>query len=245
MNAKQAKQRLQLVTILSLLALVAVLSYTFAHTGALLARYIKPELLGYVAAAGVELTVIAMSLQFNGLGDSGKSGFSKALFLFVFVATLTVSALANVSEGFRVSMGVEMTSVTFRQIDPVVAIIGVSATGLLSLVTMSLAELLGDSFGVVSSLASGIANTTRQNTSANVSPDTLSTGRQKAIDAKRASKEEAINTMVDILRANPDISKTDLSHQVGKSRATVNNYLAELTEQGVIERNGSGVQVTQ
>lgn len=245
MNTKQNKQRAQLVTVLSLMALVAVLSYTFAHTGSLLARYIRPEMLGYVAAAGVELTVIAMSLQFNLLGDKGKSLGSKSLFLFVFVATLTVSALANVSEGFRVSMSMELTSVTFKQVDPVVAIIGVSATGLLSLVTMSLAELLGDSFGVVSGIVTNLADAARQSSKDIAPGDTMDAGRQKAIDTQRASKTEAINALVDILRDNPNTTKTELAQQVGKSRATVNNYLAELTDQGVIERNGSGVQVTQ
>ena len=244
MNSKQIKQRAKLVTALSLLALACVLAYTFWHTGALLARYIDPGLLGYVAAAGVELTVIAMSLQFNGLGDSGKSGFSKALFLFVFVATLTVSALANVSEGFRVSVGIEMTSVTFREIDPLVAIIGVSATGLLSLVTMSLAELLGDSFGVVAGLASDLTRTVSKDVSiakTSLSPDTLELARV----SRKHQAEQATDDLLTFYADNPTATQTQAGEAVARSRQWVSGQLTDLEAVGAIARNGQGVEVTQ
>lgn len=181
------------------MAMIMVLAYTFWHTGALLARYIAPGVIGYIAAAGIELGVIAMSVQFDMLKDSARSWASKALFVFVFLATLTVSASANVAEGFRTSQGVELTSATFGRLDCLVAVIGVSATGLLSLIVMSLAELLGDSFSVVLGIASEVGKIGRQNTSVVTSTDSLAAGRQTAIDNRRASKRQAMSAIVGIL----------------------------------------------
>jgi hypothetical protein len=235
-------QKGQVVVILSLLALVCVLAYTFWHTGALLSRYIVPGLLGYVAAAGVELTVIGMSIQFRDIVASpGKSPGTKVLFVFVFLAALAVSALANVSEGFRVASGVPLMSTTFSVMDPLVAVIGVSATGLLSLVVMSLAELLGDSFNVVLGIANDLTQRERQapiitvesvNTAVltpPVAPPMLAAPPVDGLATARAQRQlnatEARAALVTFLAEHPKATQTEAGAAVGRSRSWVSAQL--------------------
>jgi hypothetical protein len=80
-----------------IVSLVALLAYTLAHTGALLAQYVSPGFIGYVAAFGIELSIVSLSLR---IGDLRKSQQSTGFFLFVLVSVVIVSAIANVSEGF-------------------------------------------------------------------------------------------------------------------------------------------------
>lgn len=239
--SKQAKQKSQVVVALSLLALLCVLVYTFWHTGALLARYIAPAFLGYVAAAGVELTVISMSVQFRDiLASPVKHWTVKALFMFVFLAALAVSALANVSEGFRTAYGTVLDSTTFRTVDILVAVIGVSATGLLSLVVMSLAELLGDSFNVVLGIADGlrpertapIITVESVNTAILAQPaappmleappvDSLATARAQ----RQLNATEARAALAEFLTRHPNATQAEAGAAVGRSRAWVSATL--------------------
>jgi DNA-binding transcriptional ArsR family regulator len=239
-SSRQGRRKAQIQMVLSLLALVAMLGYTFWHTGTLLSRYINPWWLGFVAAAGVELTVVAMSIHFDLLSDRDKSLLSKALFLFVFTSTLAVSAMANVSEGFYTAKGLTLTMSTFGQIDPVQAVIGISATGLLSICVMSLAEMLGDSFSVMLGIVSDVGKLARQHGCVAASLDGFDVGRGIAHDTARVSKQQAIAAMLSLLADRPNINKTELAAAIGKSRATVGNYLAELTAAGVISGNGDG-----
>jgi hypothetical protein len=240
---KNDRRKAQIQTVLSLLAMVAMLSYTFWHTGTLLSRYIAPAWLGYLAAGGVELTIVAMSIQFDLLSDGDKSKLSKGLFVFVFLSTLAVSALANVAEGFYTAKGLTLTMSTFRQIDPLQAVIGVAATGLLSICVMSLAEILGDSFTIMLGIMSDIGKSARQHSRADMSIDGFDAGRQASIAASRTSKQQAIDTLLTVLREKPDASKTELAAAIGKSRGTVNTYLSELSAAGAISGNGDGYVV--
>lgn len=235
--SKQTKQKGQVVVILSLLALVCVLVYTFWHTGALLSHYIAPGWLGYIAAAGIELTVISMSVQFRDiLTSAARSRFTKGLFVFVFLAALAVSALANVSEGFRTATGLLFTSATFSTMDSWVWIVGVSATGLLSLVVMSLAELLGDSFNVVLGIADGLRPERQVSTitveSVNTAILTQPMTRQlpaptleSAREARRVSAEKARTALGAYLAAHPDATQAEAGAAVGRSRAWVSDQL--------------------
>lgn len=52
--------------IVAAVSLFALLTYTLVHTGGLLARYIHPPVIGYVAALGIELSIVSLSLR---IGD--------------------------------------------------------------------------------------------------------------------------------------------------------------------------------
>lgn len=121
-------------------SLVALLAYTWTHTGALMARYVHPGWVGYVCALGVELAVVSLSLR---IGDLRRSGQSARLFLAVLVAVLVVSALANMAEGYATLYGDLLTVDGIGRLDVLQALIGVSATGLISLVVFALADIIG------------------------------------------------------------------------------------------------------
>lgn len=125
---------------LGLLSLFALLAYTFWHTGGLLARYIAPGALGYVAALGIELAIVSMSLR---IGELGWRAADSAPYKVTLVLTLIVSALANVAEGHATKYGAELTRGALPALDPIQAIIGVSATALLSIVVYLLADIIG------------------------------------------------------------------------------------------------------
>ena len=121
-------------------SLFALLTYTLVHTGGLLARYINPPAVGYVAALGIELSIVSLSLR---IGDMRRARQSDRFFIAVLVAVVTVSAVANIAEGFHTLHGQPLTAATIRQLDPLQAGIGLLATGLISLIVLALSEIAG------------------------------------------------------------------------------------------------------
>ena len=98
------------------LSLLALLTYTLVHTGGLLARYVHPPMIGYVAAFGIEAAVVSLSLR---IGDLRRSQQSPGFFLFVLIAVVVVSAVANIAEGFTAVQGETLTVNTVQQLDPI------------------------------------------------------------------------------------------------------------------------------
>ena len=56
-------------------------------------------------------------------------------------------------------------------------------------------------------------------------------------------KEAAMRRLLRYLAANPDATMTDAADQIGRSRATVSNYVTELSEAGLLHKNGHGWEV--
>jgi hypothetical protein len=236
-----------------------VLSYTFWHTGALLANYIEPGVLGYVAALGIELAVVTMSIMFTTITRGKNSPSTKVIFWFVFISALSVSALANIAEGFKTYTGLTLTLETVKEVDGLVALVGVSATGLLSLIVMSLSELLGTSFGVVSDWVSSTSKVTpkgdgkskaapdskvtlKDDTESGVEPGSKVTPKSDSKvgvspTSKRGDvKRKNIAALRVILQSEPVPTKTEIAERLQVSRATVNNYIAEI----YANSNGTG-----
>lgn len=57
------------------------------------------------------------------------------------------------------------------------------------------------------------------------------------------SKQARLDTMLDIYRVNPGAAVSTVAEKVGVSRTTVYTYLDELEQEGVLRRNGDGVEV--
>ena len=130
--------------IVGMFSLVFVLLYNWTHTGGLLASYVRPEFVGYIAAAGIELSVVGLSLRIYEL----RTEQSDAKFhVATLAAVVIVSALANIAEGYAVKFGESLTSANIGRLDAVQAIVSLSATGLLSLVVFALAEVVGHDIG--------------------------------------------------------------------------------------------------
>lgn len=240
------------VTVLSLLAL---LTYTLVHTGGLLARYVHPAVIGYVAAFGIEAAVVSLSLR---IGELRRSKQSTGFFLFVLVAVVVVSAVANIAEGFTAVQGEQLTSRTIQQLDPVQAFIGLSATGLVSLIVLALAEILGTDVETAvkqaererKRLPGSVSVTTETAVQTDV-PDQPNTDEAASIERARAikaekdaiSKTEAMNTLLNFVDGNPEASLSHIGQHIDRSKTTVANYVRELERDGRLSRNGEGWQV--
>ncbi len=121
-------------------SLVALLVYTFWHTGSLLGHYVHPVLFGYICAFGIELAIVSLSLR---IGQERRNGATGAGFVAVLVAVLVVSAFANVAEGYATAYATTLTLRSIQGIDPLQAVIGVAATGLISVIVFALSDIIG------------------------------------------------------------------------------------------------------
>jgi hypothetical protein len=249
----QMKANVQIgVTVLSLLAL---LTYTLVHTGGLLAHYVHPAFIGYIAAFGIEAAVVSLSLR---IGELRRSRQSTGFFLFVLVSVVVVSAVANIAEGFTAVQGEQLTSQTIRQLDAIQAFIGLAATGLISLIVLALAEILGTD--VETAVKQAERDRKRQPSTGTaqaktaVQPDaiepittdpTASIERARAVKAEKdaISKAEALDALLRIVGENPDATLSHIGQRIDRSKTTVANYLRELERDGRLQRNGEGWRI--
>lgn len=131
-------RKIQLCT--SVIALLALLAYTFVHTGALLSAYIAPWWVGYIAAFGVETSVVSLSLR---IGELKRARQNALFFSCVLCAVVFVSALANVAAGYEHSEQVRLTLRGLAALDPAQAVIGFASTALISLIVFAISEIIG------------------------------------------------------------------------------------------------------
>lgn len=138
-----------------LIALMFLLAYNFVHTGSLLASHLPADLawIGYMAAAGIELSVVALARQ---IGLRKNNAQDTGFFYFVLGMVVLVSALANASEGFLARYGNEPTIDAIKSIDPFQFIVWVTATALISLIVVSLSEILGQDLESAAQNPSGV-----------------------------------------------------------------------------------------
>lgn len=138
--ARQFTRKNWIMIFIGVLSIIGLLSYTWIHTSNLLATYVQPAIFGFLAAAGIELSIVGLSMR---IGELKKSGLNYRFFTVTLVAVVAVSALANIAEGFLVRYGEPITVGNIGKLDLAQAIILIAATGLISLVTLALSELIG------------------------------------------------------------------------------------------------------
>ena len=88
--------------VIGIISLAGLLSYTFVHTGNLLASYVDPAFIGFLAAAGIELSIVGLSMR---IGELHRAGLNAKFFWVTLVFVVVVSALANIAEGYLVKFG--------------------------------------------------------------------------------------------------------------------------------------------
>ncbi len=230
---------------IGIVSLIALLVYTLAHTGALLAQYVTPPVIGYIAAFGIEAAIVSLSLR---IGDLRKSQQAAGFFYFVLVSTVIVSALANISEGFRTMYQEALTLANVQRLDYAQAAIGVTSTGLISLIVLALSEIVGADVTQTVKLTekerAKKVSLTGDVTPESVTPEiTLDQARQSKLLQDNATKATRLEAIVTTLSDNPAIDVTDLATQVNVSRQTVYRDLAELQQVGRLHKNGNGWQV--
>jgi hypothetical protein len=239
-----SKTNLQIT--IGLLSLVCLLAYTWTHTGGLLAEYVNPAFVGYIAALGIELSIVGLSLR---IGELKRSGLDARFFVATLIAVVTVSALANVAMGYSVRFGEPLTVANVGQLDIVQAVVSLAATGLISLVTFALAELVGQDVSAAVKVSSRNVKLTAV-TMPTVTPDVSSTegvtalstpieqARAVKADSDTQQKAAAVDTLIAYVTDHPDATVSELARVIGKSRPTVYNYLDEWEAAGKLHRNG-------
>lgn len=238
---------------IGLVSLACLLAYTWTHTGGLLAEYVKPWQVGYVAALGIELSIVGLSLR---IGELRKSGLDTRFFVGTLIAVVTVSALANVAMGYAVKFGEPLTLANVGQLDIVQAVVSLAATGLISLVTFALAELVGQDVSAavkvskkpsgvsagsavtVPVLTSDVSSEVSNAAELDTSIVTIGQARAVKVDSDAQAKAAALDILIGHLSSNPHATVTELAKLIGRSRQTVYNYLDELEAAGKVHRNG-------
>ncbi len=236
----------------TILSLLALLTYTLVHTGGLLARYVHPAIIGYVAAFGIEAAVVSLSLR---IGELRRTKQSTGFFLFVLIAVVVVSAVANIAEGFTAVQDEALTLATVRTLDPVQAFIGLSATGLVSLIVLALAEILGTD--VETAVKQADKERKRPTTGKTIKAETAVLAeepqadegeemnrleRARAVKAEKdaVSRAEALELLLGFVAEHPDASLSRIGRHINRSKSTVANYVQELQDAGQLRRNGEG-----
>ncbi len=230
-------------------SLFALLTYTLVHTGGLLARYINPPAVGYVAALGIELSIVSLSLR---IGDMRRARQSDRFFIAVLVAVVTVSAVANIAEGFHTLHGQPLTAATIRQLDPLQAGIGLLATGLISLIVLALSEIAGTDVSTAIRKAEREAKRAEQATAqASIEPvqqqkEAMPEPAQASVKAGAkaqpaqlapqvyatpatvADLTEAQRRVYDAIKAQPDATHTQIGELLGISRQAVSGHVSRM-----------------
>ncbi len=226
------------------ISLAALLTYTLVHTGGLLAGYVRPAIVGYVAALGIELAIVSLSLR---LGDLRKANQHTGFFYFVLVSVVIVSALANIAEGFQVAQGERLTLATVQHLDAVQAVIGLAATGLISLIVLALSEIVGSDVQSVTILAEHERKTTGRIERTTVQIETAESSNLSNLElanvARLGAKSVALDALLAYLSNNPTASLAEAGVAIGRSKSTVGNYVEELVAAGRLRKNGDGWEI--
>lgn len=128
---------------LTLYTLAALLTYGFFHVAAMFQRYSIEPWIGNFMASGLEIGVLGLSLAI-GWRKVNKENKSTGYFWTVLVLCLFINILGNVSEGFFIKQGVELTIQNWRELDIIQIVIALAANLLIPFVTMAQSEILGD-----------------------------------------------------------------------------------------------------
>lgn len=223
------------------ISLIALLVYTLVHTGGLLARYVNPPSVGFIAALGIEVAIVSLSLR---IGDLKRSNQNYGFFFFVLVSVVIVSALANVAEGFLTAEGVPLTIANVQRLDVVQAVIGLAATGLISLIVLALSEIIGSDVQTVAAAAEKDRKKKERETEINET-GSIEIARLADLEQDKKTREEKIAAMLDIWRDNPEARPSEVYKPLGIARGTYYNYYNELLESGAITKNGDGRVLVQ
>lgn len=125
---------------LSVFALIMLLAYTGVHTANVLARYVQPPFIGWLAAFGIELTIALMAWRLARGKSEGKANiFIVGALLFA----LFVSMLANVDEGYRINYQDSLVIANLGKLDVFQGIVGLAVTGLIPVLVFAISEIVG------------------------------------------------------------------------------------------------------
>ncbi len=211
-------------------ALVCLLVYTWSHTAGLLSAYADPPAVGYIAATGVEIAVVWLSLRIGQARNRGKRARGLTL---VLVAVAGVSVLANVANGYEVAFGQVFTGVNVRSVDWLQAFVGVVATALIPALVFAIANVIGADAREAERKQQTIAH--KQSVAVPDAPEQNAApfmGEQERVQSEQTPEQ----WFSDLVTANPDASYREIGAAMRRSIATVK----PLADRAGWRKNGHG-----
>jgi len=73
----------------------------------------------------------------------------------------------------------------------------------------------------------------------------LDTSLDRANRKRKLTKQQALDKTLQILTENPDTSPTEIAGLIGRSRQTIYDYLNELEDSNLIQRNDHGIVIRE
>ncbi len=243
----------------SAVSLLALLSYTWVHTGKMLSRYIDPAWVGYIAALGVELAIIALSIRI-GLQKGERwevfgvkiSKFSRANFTLLFV--LLVSSIANIYEGYVIRFpSRDFKSVEWADLQSLGIVevsVGLAATLVIPIVVFALSEIVG---GDVEQTQRAVERNRKkyrkpqgfgtppagsQTSGSQVPPQQTAT--EAAAEQARHNQQQREEFITQQLQGDSKFNVSATARQLNVDRGTIYADLERIKEAGIIAKSGSG-----
>lgn len=217
---KRTEQRTQMT--FAVLALIGLLAYTFVHTGGLMSRYIQPAFVGYMAAFGVELAVAGISFRLASL--KRKQLTSRSL-LFILISALFVSALANISEGYSVRYGEPLTWANLGDIDYIQAVIGIAATGLISLMVFAISETIGVDVETVVRQTEREQRQAEQGKQTEPEPQVAPVIETEVQTQGEQGERSYRDDVFAILNQGEQLGPTEMARRIGTTKATAHKWI--------------------
>lgn len=212
----------EIISFVSAFGGLLILSYTFVHTSNVLARYIHPPFVGWLAGAGIELIIFSMSWKLATI--KGKD--PNRLLKFTLIVSLIVSTIANVAEGYYVSHKQELTWANIGLIDPVQALVGISSNLLLPILVFAVSELVGSDIERITKQAVPKPGKEKQE-----APEQIQTLEPEAEQSTPSDYKQAIYA---ILRGGEQLGPRPMAEVVGCSPATAKKWIDSYQGEQVI-----------
>lgn len=214
---KRTEQRTQMT--IAVLALIGLLAYTFVHTGSLMSQYIRPVFVGYMAAFGIELAVAGISFR---LASLKRKQVTSRLLLFILISALFVSALANIAEGYQVRYAKPLTWMNLGDIDYIQAVIGIAATGLISLMVFAISEMIGID---VEAVVKQTEREQKQAEQAEQEPQPAPVIEPESQTQDEQAERSYRDDVFAILNQGEQLGPTEMAKRVGTTKATAHKWI--------------------
>ncbi|MGD9099339.1 MAG: hypothetical protein PVF45_02585 [Anaerolineae bacterium] len=195
-------------------------------------------IMGYVQAIAIDVGLLALALAIQTRKRQRRA--TRALWAGVALFSF-VSTYANLLHGLAHQADIGLSGYEW-----LVSLRPILLSGVLPALVLYLSEIVGDDVNYAVKQAKKEERKQereRQKDASTVkvssSVDTLATARA----TRKAQAEQAVSALVAFYSDNPLATQTQAGAAVGRSRQWVSSQLTRLEREGVISRNGNGVEV--
>jgi hypothetical protein len=129
------------------------------------------------------------------------------------------------------------------KLDIIQAVVGLSATGLISLIVLALSEIIGSDVQVMALQLEKNRRKLERQTEIDAPTIGIEDARAVAVEQSRDEKQRRLDAIMNAYRDNPAAQPADIYKPLEIPRSTFHSYVTQLESDGRLERNGTGVKV--